>query len=185
MWGWISWKSCKLRGFKLEQRKVLKTPIVQKITEAIIPKAQANNEMSLFDFVIGWEWSFQAKAFCDDYYKRNWKLIRKKWKDCGRWSIWYGTISYWGEVITLEEGKARMVRYLENVYNKIPNCWTERQKIAISDMTYQFWGAYMKLNTYVQRCDYNSVKYVLYPYNRYLTGVQKRRVRGYNYFLWQ
>lgn len=182
MWGWKFRRLCKLQfGFVKEQKKVLKTPLVTKVIQTLVPQVQA--EMSLFDFVIWGEWAFQYKAFCDDYYKIDWKLIRKKWKACGRWSIWYGTLSFWWEEITKEEGIRRSTKYLKNQEKDIPSCWTQREKVAIIDMQYQFWKYYLGLNKYVARCDYNSVKYILYPYGRYLKGVTKRRVRGYNYFL--
>lgn len=139
-------------------------------------------DQKAFDFIVWWEGNVQLKAFCDDYYKVDWKLIRKAWKDCWRWAIWYWTLSYRWEVITEEEAERRMKEYLGNIIEKIPSCWTENQRLAILDYQYQF-GTYSKdINIYSARCSYKDVAYILYPYNRYLSWVEKRRIRWYNKF---
>jgi len=75
-----------------------------------------------------------------------------------------------------------MQAYLNSDYNKIPDCWTKNQKIAIADYQYQFWRYSHKINKYILRCSYKDVKHILYPYGKYTVWVQKRRVRWYNLF---
>ena len=130
---------------------------------------------NLYSFITEWEWTVQTKAFCDSYYKRNWKLIRHKPAQCKRWSIWHGTISYRGETITIAEADKRMKDYLSNKANKIPSCWKENQKIAILDYQYQFWSSSQRINVYANRCDYASVKSILYPYWKKLFRLSKNQ----------
>lgn len=89
-------------------------------------------------FVAKWEWEFQYDAFCDDYYKTKTKLIRKVWKDCQRWNIWYWTKSYWGEEISLEEWIKRRNKDLVYRNSLIKStCLNENQRIAVVDFLYQ------------------------------------------------
>lgn len=146
-------------------------------------RTKNKSDREVVDFIAWWEWAFQHKAFCDDYYKTNGKLIRKNPKNCKRFSIWYGTKSFHWETITYEEWKDRMLSYISNM-QKVPKCWNKNQKIAILDYQYQFWKYSANINTYIDRCDYGSVKMILYPYGKnYLWGIKDRRIRGYNKFL--
>jgi len=162
---------------KASKIKIKKNKI--KVHSKVIKK-----NVDLFSFIIWWEWSIQLKAFCDSYIKKNWHLYRKSWRSCTRWSIWYWTKSYWWEVITKSEAHKRMQEYLNNVYVKIPDCWTKNQKIAITDYQYQFWSYSHNINKYIKRCSYKDVKHILYPYWKwYSKWIKKRRVRWYNLFI--
>lgn len=77
-----------------------------------------------------------------------------------------------------------MELYLSDKYKMVDKwCFSEKEKIAILDYQYQFWQFSQNINNYIARCDHNSIKQILYPYWKwYAWGVQKRRIRWYNYF---
>ena len=167
---WTVWKPWAVQNKKITEVPKVPVPLVKE------------EPTDLFDFIIWWEWSVQLTAFCDSYYRKDWKLIRKSWAACTRWSIGHWTISYRWETITKVVAHERMVSYLDNISNKIPSCWTTNQMIAILDYQYQF-GTYSRnIHKYVERCSYKDVKYILYPYDKYTTWIEKRRIRWYNLF---
>lgn len=112
----------------------------------------------LFTFVSEWEWAFQSKAFCDSYYRQNGRLIRETWKYCDRWSIWYGTLSYWGETITQEEwNKRRNDDITRRNWLITSNCLKENQRIATVDFMYQHWNNSSDIKYYANTCNPNAI----------------------------
>lgn len=145
-------------------------------------------EDKLFDFISKWEWAFQPNAFCDSYYKTKKWLIRKSGKDCTRWSIWYWTKSYWGEVITYEEWVRRRNEDIRHRNSLIKSdCLTENQRIATVDFMYQHWSNSSWIKGYANRCESNKIYNTIVWYrDRYRSqhkwGLVKREQMRINYF---
>lgn len=79
---------------------------------------------SAIGFITKFEW-LRLEAYFDWYANNS-----------NRWSIWYGTKSYKWEVITKEEAIKRKMAVIEPLYNGIPACFNQNQKIALSSYMY-------------------------------------------------
>ena len=149
----------------LSETKMIRDIPVQKLKEVSVNEASFSLG-KLFEFVSEWEWSFQYKAFCDDYYseeekKKKWIiykwLIRKSPQDCEIWSIWFWTRSYQWEVITYEEWISRRNKDITARNNLITtSCLTENQRIATVDFMYQHWNnSWVK--TLANKCNTDAI----------------------------
>lgn len=125
----------------------------------------------MYNFVKEWEWSFQSKAFCDDYYtesekikywiKSKW-LIRKPAHLCWRWSIWYWTESFQGEVINYDEWIKRKVQDLKNRSALIKStCLTDNQKVVVVDFMYQHWNNSSWMVYKANNCQTSQIYYMV------------------------
>lgn len=146
--------------------KIIPSKSISKINKNA-PKVQKTTKKDtfkedLFSFVSKWEWSFQPKAFCDSYYKTTTWLVRKIWKDCTRWSIWYWTESYWGEIISYEEWVRRRDADILNRNNLITSsCLTNNQRIVTVDFMYQHWNSSSKVKVNANLCNPNAIFWMI------------------------
>lgn len=80
-------------------------------------------------------------------------------------SIWYGTKSYSWECITKEEAIQRKKDYLNPLYELIDkDCYTDNQKIALTSYVYNVWRNAMNIDSYIEKCDIKSIKYIMNTY---------------------
>ena len=189
-------------------KKKIKVPKVeQKLTvnNSLTVQNQKDFNEKLYDFVKQWEGSFQYKSFCDSYYSEAEKIkywIKKKWlirkpydtKLCWRFSIWYGTISFLGEKITLEEWIKRKVEDLEKRKKIITsNCLTDNQKIVVLDFMYQHGSNSSWIVNFANNCKIENIFWKIawwrdYYNNKYntfdspLLWMVKREQSRLNYF---
>lgn len=172
---------------KIEYKNISKTiknvPDIQKTTK------KSNYNEKLFEFVKNWEWNFQSKAFCDSYYKTKKWLIRKSWKDCTKWSIWFWTNSYWWETITYDEAIKRKNEAILARNNLITSkCLTDNQKIVTVDFMYQYSSKYAnQIRYYANTCKINNIyQYIVSCRDYYKTknqwGLVKREQKRINLF---
>jgi GH24 family phage-related lysozyme (muramidase) len=121
----------------------------------LVPKPQNEHAQSLsvgfkqalYTFIKIGEGSFQEEAFCDSYYTKDQKerytiayqgKVRHPAHLCTYWSIGYGTSSFQGEVVTIEEALQRKKDDVDRRHSKITSdCLTENQRIATVDFLYQ------------------------------------------------
>jgi GH24 family phage-related lysozyme (muramidase) len=123
-------------------------------------------------FIIKYEWALHLTAFWDN----------------GRRSIWYGTKSNKGEVITKEEAINRFNNHLVPIYKLVnKDCYTANQKIAIASYIYNTWGSQMNLKYHINQCRYNDIRYIMSVYGwwhgtKYYRWLSKRRNAELNLF---
>ena len=110
------------------------------------PKVGLNEAVQ---FVAKFE-GFRSESYFDWY--ANWS---------NRWSIWYGTKSYKGEIITKEVATARKLAIVEPLYISIPPCFTQNQKIAITSYIYNTGWNQMGLKNYIGKCKKKDVLYIM------------------------
>ena len=131
----------------------------EKIHKQMQQGEQESFDEQLINFVTKWEGNFQAKAFCDDYYKTTTKLIRKLPADCGKWTIWFWTNSYQGEVISYEEAiKRRDEAILWRKALISSNCISDKARIIAIDFIYQYSSKYAnQMKYYANTCQENKI----------------------------
>jgi len=157
---------------EINKAKEILLPTVKTVNATVIPKEdyeQIKVDLKesaylnkLFTFISKWEWAFQYKAFCDSYHRTKYWLIRQKWKQCRRWSIWYWTKSYRGETITYAEWIKRRNDDVKQRNSLITStCLTDNQRIATIDFLYQHWVNSRKVKHYANTCQttkiYNTI----------------------------
>lgn len=122
------------------------------------------------EFTAGFE-GLRLKAYYDWYANGS-----------NRWSIWYWTKSYKGEVITKEEAIKRKLDIIKPIYNSIPNCFNQNQKTALTSYIYNVWKYAMNINSYVKKCKKNDVAYIMqvYGWNKVLIERRKAELLKYN-----
>lgn len=152
------WKTVFLRKDWVDRHE--KEEIKEELRE-LMEKMWATSDTlfeDLKEFVKKWEWSFQEKAFCDSYYKSNWRLIRHPSNLCTRWSIGFWTISYQWEKITYDEAVKRKAEDLKQRMSLIKSdCLTNNQLIVVVDFMYQHWSYSSNIIKNVNKCDTEAI----------------------------
>ena len=121
-------------------------------------------------FIAKFEW-LRLEAYYDWYANNS-----------NRYSIWYGTKSYKWEVITKEEAIKRKMAVITPMYESIPNCFNDNQKIALTSYMYNTWGFQMNLKYHISECRKKDVRYIMqvYGWNKELIPRRKAELKKYN-----
>jgi len=122
------------------------------------------------EFTANFEW-LRLKAYYDWYANNS-----------NRYSIWYGTKSYKGEVITKQEAIKRKMAVIEPIYNSLPNCFNDNQKTALTSYMYNTWWFQMNLKYHISECRNKDVEYIMAVYwnNKELLERRKQEKIKYN-----
>lgn len=130
-------------------------------------KMGINNAVS---FIANFEW-MRLEAYYDWYANNS-----------NRWSIWYGTKSFKWEIITKEEAIKRKMAVITPIYESIPSCFNENQKIALTSYMYNTWGFQMNLKYHVSECRNKDVEYIMsvYWWNDVLIKRRNAEILKYN-----
>ena len=143
----------------------------------------------LINFVTKWEGAFQAKAFCDDYYKTETKLIRKSPSDCGKWTIGFWTNSFLGEHITYQEAITRRDRAIISRKEGIKStCLSDNARIIAIDFIYQYSSKYAnKMRHFANTCQESLIIGYIVNHRDYYkrkkqTGMVKREQARINLY---
>jgi len=92
-------------------------------------------------------------------------LRLKAYYDVNHFSIWYGTRSFKGEIITKKEAEKRMIEYLWLLRKMVDKeCYNENQKTAMISFMYNVGKYPMNINKYVASCDKKSIRYIMWIY---------------------
>mgnify|MGYP003650546792 CR=1 FL=1 len=99
-----------------------------------------------------------------------------------RWSIWYGTKSYKGEIITKQEAIKRKMSIINPIYNSLPACFNENQKTALTSYIYNTGWNQLNLKYYIQNCRFKDVNYIMqvYGWNKELIKRRKSELYMFN-----
>ena len=157
-----------------ENKAIVAVEGINTVQATLTPKTETNNAQGtsegfkerLYTFIKVGEGSFQEKAFCDSYYTKAQKIqygiwpwkIRHPAHLCTYWSIWYGTKSYNGETIAIEEALKRKKEDVDGRLSKITSeCLTDNQKIATVDFLYQHWINSSRVLANANACNTNAI----------------------------
>lgn len=163
-------RECRLRGFIVAEQ-----PAEKKGTKL------RNSEVSQKEIELNWEIVTKEKEEIDIIsvtmsYIADFEGFKKcSYWDVKQWSIWFWTKSYKWECITREEALDRKKEFVKPILERIPSCFTENQRIALTSYIYNTWGNQMRLPSYIKNCDQKSVRYIMTQRGWNLPGLIKRR----------
>lgn len=122
------------------------------------------------DFTVQFEW-LRLEAYFDWY--ANWSNRR---------SICYGTKSYKWETATQEECKQRKMAVITPIYNSIPSCFNDNQKIALTSYIYNTGWNQMNMKYHLQNCRKKDVRYIMqvWWHNKELKTRRNKELLKYN-----
>ena len=99
-----------------------------------------------------------------------------------RWSIWYGTKSYKGEIITKQEAIKRKMGIIKPIYQSLPACFNQNQKTALTSYIYNTGWNQLNLKYHIQQCRFKDVSYIMniYGWNKELIKRRKAELYMFN-----
>ena len=149
------------RGFEVVKEDV-KTPSKEVASAQKVEKTvQVKNDTHEKKTQSVQDWKTDSMHFIADF-----EWFREcAYNDSKQRSVWYGTKSYPGECISKEEALKRKKSHLNPLFELVDkSCYTDTQKIALVSYTYNVWRNAMNIDSYIEKCDIDSILYIMNSY---------------------